>query len=79
MGEKLMRLSDTRWRYATGRRVYYVKQVRAPDEDRAAPGLYWVDGGENHTGQLTAHSIEQVAEALNEGQTLTLPPQPVSW
>lgn len=79
MGGKLMRLSDTRWRYATGRRVYYVKQVRAPGEDLAEPGLYWVDGGENHMGQLTAHSIEQATQALNEGQALVAPTQPVVW
>jgi hypothetical protein len=73
----LTRLSDTRWRYETGRRTYYVRQVRAPNDD--VLGLFWVDGGANHTGTMTAGSIEQVAEALREGQALVQPADPVPW
>ena len=76
MGGKLTRLSDTRWRYETRRRVYYVRQVRAPDEDLSEPGFYWVDGGEGHTGTLTAHSIEQVVAELREGTPLAPPTDP---
>jgi hypothetical protein len=67
---RLMRLSDTRWRYDAGRRVYFVKQLRAPDEDTAEPGLYRVDGGEDHAGCVAAHSLEQVLEAIQQGRTL---------
>lgn len=70
MGGRLLKLSDTRWRYETGRRVYFVRQVSSPNEDVLAAGLYWVDGGAGHTGALTAHSIEGVVEALEGGQTL---------
>lgn len=69
-------MSDTRWRYELGRRVYYVKQAKAPDEDSGEPGTYRVDAGANQKGTLAAHSIEHVAGALDEGQTLVLPTDP---
>jgi len=65
MGGRLTKLSDTRWRYETGKRVYYVRQVMAPNGD-SEEGVYWVDGGADHTGTLTADSIERVVEELQE-------------
>lgn len=68
MSGRLTQLSDTRWRFETGRRVYYVRQVKAPNEYASEPGLYRVDGGADHTGTLTADSIERVVEELREDQ-----------
>src|SRR4026207_1842815 len=45
MGGELTKLSETRGRYATGRRVYYIRQMRAPNVDRQELGVYRVDGG----------------------------------
>jgi hypothetical protein len=70
MGGRLTKLSDTRWRYETGRRVYFVRQVKRATEDLSESGLFWVDGGAGHTGTLTADSIEQVADELREGQPI---------
>jgi hypothetical protein len=66
MGGRLTRLSDTRWRYHSGRWVYFIRQVQAPNEYSSQPGLYWVDGGADHTGTVTADSIERVVEELRE-------------
>jgi hypothetical protein len=74
MGGELTKLSETRWRYATARRVYFVRQVRAPDEDREQPGLYRVDGGGGNICVVTADSIEHLAADLRQGQPLA--PQP---
>lgn len=68
MGGRLTKLSDTRWRYESGNRVYYVRQVRAPDEDADEPGRYLVDGGEGHFGALAADSVEEVVDELRRGQ-----------
>lgn len=65
---RLTKLSDTRWRYETGRRVYYVRQVKAPNDDGSESGTYRVDGGPDHFGTLTAESIEQVADELERGR-----------
>jgi hypothetical protein len=69
MGGELTRLSETRWRYATARRVFYVKQLKAPDEDRRELGLYRVDGG-GDVRVVSADSVEQVAYDLRQGQPL---------
>lgn len=67
MGGTLTKLSDTRWRYQTGNRVYYIRQVVAPNAGEW--GYYLVDGGDGHTGVLTADSVEQVAVELREGRS----------
>ena len=70
MGGELTKLSETRWRYATARRVYYVRQMKAPDEDRQLPGLYRVDGGGGNVCVVTADSVEQLVGDLRHGQPL---------
>jgi len=71
MGGELTKLSETRWQYATSRRVFYVKQVKAPNEDRQEPGLYRVDAGGGSVCLVTAHSIEQIVGDLRHS-----PPAP---
>jgi hypothetical protein len=66
MNGELTKLSESRWRYATGRRVYYVRQVKAPNEDRGEPGRYRVDGGGELDYLITADSVEQVLFALGQ-------------
>lgn len=72
MSGELTKLSETRWRYATARRVFYVKQLKAPDEDRGVPGLYRVDAGGGDVCVVSVDSIEQVAYDLRQSQ----PPAP---
>jgi hypothetical protein len=79
MGGELSKLSETRWRYATGRRVYYVRQVKRPDEDRQEPGLYQVDGGRGSVCVVTAESIEQVVGDLSQGQLVIPPAESGPW
>jgi hypothetical protein len=68
----VVKLSETRWRYATARRVYYVRQVKAPNEDRAEPGRYWVDAGADGDAVVTADSVDNVFLSLDAG---ALPPR----
>lgn len=68
MGGELTKLSETRWRFATARRVYYVRQVKTPDEDRGQPGLYRVDAGGGSVCMVTADSVELLAEGLRQGE-----------
>jgi hypothetical protein len=75
MGGELTRLSETRWRFATARRVYYLKQAKGPNEDTGEPGTYWVDGGSEGVHAVTAGSVEQVTSALAQGLCPT-PNQP---
>jgi hypothetical protein len=70
MGGELTKLSETRWRFATARRVYYVRQVKVPDEDRQQPGLYRVDAGGGVVCMVTAGSVELLAEGLRLGEPL---------
>ena len=74
----LTKLSDTRWQYKLGKRVYYVRLVKAPDEGVLDSGIYWVDGGDNHSGTLTADSIEDALEELREGTLLIQLATPLS-
>lgn len=60
----LTKLSDTRWRYATGRRAYYIRQVRAPNADTQEDGLYLVDCGEGDGRWVASYSVERIAGEL---------------
>jgi hypothetical protein len=64
MNGELTKLSETRWRYAAGRRVYYIRQAKAPNEDTQEPGLYQIDGGRDNPHWAKAESVEQVADEL---------------
>jgi len=66
MRGELTKLSETRWRYATARRGYYVRQLKAPNEDRGEPGRYWVDAGPDGDSVVTADSIDHVFLALDQ-------------
>ena len=77
-GQPWARLSETRWRYATARRVYYVKQLKAPDEDRSVPGLYRVNGG-GDVCVVSAGSVEQLASDLRQSQPPATKADPAPW
>lgn len=68
MGGELTKLSETRWRYATGQRVYYVRQAKAPNEDLHQLGVYQVDGGGEDVRWVMAESVEQIASELRQAQ-----------
>ena len=58
MSGELTKLSETRWRYATARRVFYVRQLKAPNEDTGEPGRYCVDAGGDDQYVVTAAALE---------------------
>ena len=60
MSGELTRLSETRWRYATARRVFYVKQLKAPNEDTGEPGRFWIDAGGDDQYAVTAEALEHL-------------------
>jgi hypothetical protein len=64
MSSELTKLSETRWRYATDRRVFYVKQLKAPNEDTGELGRYRVDAGGDDQYVVTASALEPLLLAL---------------
>lgn len=62
-----------------GEAVYYIKQLRSPDEERYQPGTYRVDGGREGVCTVPADSVEQVAEFLREDQSPNPQPGPAPW
>ena len=58
MSGELTRLSETRWRYATARKLFFVKQLKAPNEDTGEPGRFLVDAGGDDRYVVMAHSLE---------------------
>lgn len=73
MGGELTKLSETRWRYATGQRVYYVRQAKAPNEDRHQLGLYQVDGGGEDVRWVMAESVDQILFELRKARPAAKP------
>lgn len=73
MSGELTKLSETRWRYATARRVYYVRQMKAPNEDSQEPGRFRVDGGGDDVCIVAAHSVEQLVGDLRQNQSFPAP------
>ncbi|MBM3983350.1 MAG: hypothetical protein FJ304_24375 [Planctomycetes bacterium] len=65
MTDELIDLSATRWRFAVGRRTFYIRQLKAPNEAACERGYYEVDGGRNDIRWVAAGSVEQVADELS--------------
>jgi hypothetical protein len=68
MSAELTKLSETRWRYSAGRRVFYLRQLKSPNEDRRELGIYQVDGGGDDLRCVLADSVEHLVEGLQQEQ-----------
>ena len=68
MSVLLTKLSETRWQYSTGRRVFYIRQVKAPNEDLHRLGQYQVDGGRDDLRWVMAESVDQITYELSVAQ-----------